>query len=171
MLMLNALEDISDRVRYRELYMRYRGLMFHVANGILNNAHDAEEAVQEAFIEVFQNFDKISEIASPRTRALVVLITERRAIDMLRARMRHPTEELLEEREGVEMSPPESSLAAAIAHLPANYREVLLLHYADGYSLKEVAELMGITYDGARKLVSRARERLREILREEGDDL
>lgn len=171
LLTLHALEDVSDRARYQALYMRYRGLMFHVANGVLGNAHDAEEAVQEAFIEVFQNFDKISEIASPRTRSLVVLITERRAIDMLRAKMRRPTDELSEEPEGVEMPLPEGSLASAIARLPANYREALLLHYADGYSLKEVAELMGLTYDAARKLISRAREKLREILREEGDDL
>lgn len=52
--------------------------------------------------------------------------------------------------------------------LPARYREFLRLKHELGYSTKEVAELMGISWPAARKLEQRARDRLEELCREEG---
>lgn len=51
---------------------------------------------------------------------------------------------------------------------PARYREFLRLKHELGYSTKEVAELMGISWPAARKLEQRARDRLEELCREEG---
>lgn len=63
---------------------------------------------------------------------------------------------------------PEDGLTRCILKLPARYREFLRLKHELGYSTKEVAELMGISWPAARKLEQRARDRLEELCREEG---
>lgn len=59
---LSALESAADKEDFRALYRRYHGVMERTALAILQNPRDAEEAVQEAFIRVIENFSKIYEI-------------------------------------------------------------------------------------------------------------
>lgn len=56
---LSALESAADKEDFRALYRRYHGVMERTALAILRNPRDAEEAVQEAFIRVIENFSKI----------------------------------------------------------------------------------------------------------------
>ena len=80
---LQMLESDADRLRFEQLYHRYRGLMFYVARQILPCDEDAEDAVHEAFVAIIRHFEGVSEITDPKTRAFVVLIAERKAIDLL----------------------------------------------------------------------------------------
>lgn len=59
---LSALESAADKEDFRALYRRYHGVMERTALAILQDPRDAEEAVQEAFIRVIENFSKIYEI-------------------------------------------------------------------------------------------------------------
>jgi RNA polymerase sigma factor (sigma-70 family) len=59
-------------------------------------------------------------------------------------------------------------LAEAIAKLPASYREALLLRYDNGFTVREIAGLLGITESGVRKLLGRAKQTLQQLLEEEG---
>ena len=61
----------------------------------------------------------------------------------------------------------ENSIAAAIAKLPAHYREVLLLRYDNGFTTKEIASILGITDSGVRKLIARAKKALQAALEKE----
>lgn len=45
---LQAIDNPEDRTRFEAMYSAYRGLMFHVANRILQNPQDAEDAVHLA---------------------------------------------------------------------------------------------------------------------------
>ena len=47
---LQAIDNPEDRTRFEAMYSAYRGLMFHVANRILQNPQDAEDAVHLAFL-------------------------------------------------------------------------------------------------------------------------
>lgn len=61
-LYLAALESDGDKKQFRELYRRYHRVMERTALAVLHDPHDAEEAVQEAFLRVIENFSKIDEI-------------------------------------------------------------------------------------------------------------
>lgn len=87
------IDTIEERDLFERVFLKYRYLMLYVANKILQNHHDAEDAVHEAFISVIKNIDKFSDVESPKTRSLIVLIVERKAIDILRKKQR---ENLLE---------------------------------------------------------------------------
>ena len=59
MIYLQMLETSEEKVRFEELVHTYKNLMFYVANQILNNDHDAEDAVQQAFFAILKNFRKL----------------------------------------------------------------------------------------------------------------
>ena len=81
MLYLQMLPSPSEKDKFEQLYTLYRGLMFYVARRILPGEADAEDAVHNAFVRIAEHIEKISEPVCPKTRAFVVLIVERTAIN------------------------------------------------------------------------------------------
>lgn len=165
---LQALSSEQERAAFEALYLRYRSLMLWVAHRFLSEPQDAEDAVHQAFLSILKNFDKISCIDCPETRAFVVIIVERKALDILRIRQK--TVPLEEMERGVEIPlPGDSSLTDALEKLPARYRQVLLLRFAYGYSTRELAKEFGMTQGAVQKLIWRAKEALEKLYEEGGD--
>ncbi len=166
---LQMIDEPQDRHKFIRVYEAYVKLMFYVANEILHNSHDAEDAVQQAFISIAKNMKNISEVECPKTKGYVVTIVENKAIDLLRAKVRHRETELNEDIIGLPIEyTGDNGLAACILKLPARYREVILLKYEQGYSTKEIAEMLKLTESNAGKLLQRAKNKLEELCREEG---
>lgn len=167
---LAMIDSPDDQVKFERVYNKYRYLMLHVANKILQNHHDAEDAVHQAFIAVIENLEKIIEVDSPKTRSYLVIITERKAIDLMRYNNRRQTLELNEDIAGVEIPfEMDNPVATAIAKLPAHYREVLLLRFNNGFTTREIASILSISNSGVRKMIVRAKKALQELLEKEGE--
>ena len=66
--MINAPEE---RHKFEVLYRAYRRMMFYIANRILNNEQDAEDAVHSAFVYIAENIQKIDEPMCPKTRGYI----------------------------------------------------------------------------------------------------
>ena len=47
---LQMLDTPEEKIRFEQIYLKYRGLMYQVADGILHNRQDAEDAVHNAFL-------------------------------------------------------------------------------------------------------------------------
>lgn len=143
--------------------------MFHVANKILNETSDAEDAVHQAFVKVAEIIDKIQEPDCPKTQGLLVTIVENKAIDLYRKKQKCHKVEYIEETMGLTAEyKGDNGLAGCILRLPVRYREMILLKYYYGYTTKEAAKIMGISESNASKLDQRAKKRLEELCREEG---
>ena len=167
---LSMIDSPDDQQKFEKVYTKYRYLMLHIANKILQNHHDAEDAVHQAFISIIENLDKILEVDSPKTRSYIVIITERKAIDLLRKIKNRHTFEYNEDISGVEISlEMDNPIATAIAKLPPPYREVLLMRYHNGFSAKEIASILSMSDSGVRKLIARAKKVLQELLEKEGE--
>lgn len=163
---LQVIDAPEDRDQFITLYETYRGLMFYVANQILQNEQDAEDAVHDAFLSVAEHIKKFSRLERHKTKAFLVTIVENKAIDLYRKKTHRKEEILWEETTGLAPAyEPEDGLTRCILKLPARYREFLRLKHELGYSTKEVAELMGISWPAARKLEQRARDRLEAVPR------
>ena len=167
---LQTLETPDEKAKFEALYRTYCGLMVAVAMKLLGNRADAEDAVHQAFLSILKNMDKISQVDCLKTKSYVVIITEHKALDLLRARKKALPRDFEEEPIGVTIPPPgEDELAAALAKLPARYREILLLHYHHGYSRKELAQMPELSYVAVQQLLWRAKDALRKQL-EGGSD-
>ena len=159
---LQMIESDEDKSKFEQLYIMYKGLMFHVAMKILKNEFDAEDAVHQAFLSLIENLKKIC----PKTRAYIVIITERKAIDIIRSRSKLVDMEFWESTYGIEIPlPGDHGLADAMARLPAAYRDILLLRYYNGYSVREISSMLHIKKDTAQKQLWRAKAALQKHLK------
>lgn len=167
---LQMLETPDEQDRFEQFYYLHRDVMFLAADRLLHNVDDAEDAVHQAFVSLIGIFGKIADIDSADTRALAVMIAQRRAVDILREKKR--LTELDEDALPAAdlRMPGDSPLADAISRLLPRYREALFLRYVFGYSTKESAALFGISADSARKLLWRAKQQLKELLDDGGKD-
>ena len=156
-LYLAMIDSDADKSKFEILYSEYKNLMYYTANRILRNSSDAEDVVHQAFLKVIEILDTISSPRCHKTRALLVTITEHKAIDLYREKQRRNVLPLAEEYIG-------AAPAAAIASLPPRYRSVLLLRYDCGYSNAEIANILDMTEPNVRKLIQRAKEKLSAAL-------
>ena len=153
---LQTIESAEDRSKFERIYLRYRKLMFYVARNILRNDEDAEDAVHQAFVSVIENLHKVRDPARSETRSY---------IDILRSREKIADRDYDDTIQGIEVPPPGTSdLADAMAKLPARYREILLLRYANGYSNAELGKMLNIKPGSVQKLLWRAKEMLKKAL-------
>ena len=166
----------GDRAAAGTLAGRYLRACRAVALAVTGDEADADDVCQDAFVAAIE---KIDDCRQPdRFAAWLMQIARNRAHDHLRARAR-PTVSL----EGVQIvsgaaSPQRQAergqahgrLLAAMAELPQERREVLLLHDLEGWTHREIAERMGLPPGTVRSHLHHARRRMRELLPELEDD-
>lgn len=169
---LQLIETEEDKSKFEEIYIEYRNLMQYLAYNRLHNKQDAEDAVHQVFVKIAEIIRTVDPV-SPRTKRLVVVMIENTVTDMLRKRSIHPSEEYQEEDQAV----PDPDLCEknlldqCIWKLPEKQRLVIWLKYRDGYNLREIAKMLGITLVWAQKLDQRAKKRLAELYYESGGSL
>lgn len=166
---MQIIDTPEDKHKFEVLYLEYRGLMFYIANQVLNNEQDAEDAVHTAFIAIAENIQKIEKPVCPKTKGYVVTVVENKAIDLYRRKQRHPKIPFDEETAGLTVSYDGShTIARCFSLLPAQARHILMLKYRYGYNNREIAKILNITQDTAIKRIQRAKQKLEELCAEEG---
>jgi RNA polymerase sigma factor (sigma-70 family) len=136
----------QDRQAQYRLYQQYKTAMFSSALRIVGDRALAQDALQEAFIDVFQGLTTFQQQST--LGAWIKTIVVRRALRTLRHEQRmevydqerHP-EPLVAWHDNLTGE----ALDKAIGELPAGYRAVFCLVEVEGYSHREVAELLGTT--------------------------
>ena len=166
---LMMIDTPEDQSKFEKIYITYKGLMYHIAYKILNNEQDAEDAVHSAFIKSAENIGKIDVPMCPKTQNYVVTIVENKAIDQYRKQQKHQTVELIEEIQGTNAHyEGDNDLTKCILKLPARYREMILLRYHHGYTVREIAKMLGLSLPAAIKLDQRAKNKLKKLCEEAG---
>lgn len=166
---IQMIDAPEEKDKFERLYLKYRDLMFYIANKILQNEQDAEDAVHAAFLSIAENMEKVSTPDCPKTKGYIVTITENKAIDLYRKKKRHPKALLLEETAGLEVSYEGShAIAHCFARLSSQDRDILMLRYRYGYTAREIAKMLNLSEANANKRIQRAKERLEKLCKEEG---
>ena len=78
----------EEKEKFSEIYRDHAEFMIRVARRILQNSPDAEDVVQDVFLYIADNLEKIDLSDRQKTRSYLAIITEHKAIDLLRSR--HP---------------------------------------------------------------------------------
>lgn len=154
------------------LYSRFGALVYKSARQVLPTTAEAEDAVQEVFVRLWQSADRYD----PRRARLVtwvMLITRRHLIDRLRRRAARPTisqvdQEWLETSgkpgpEATSMGDDQTNaLLQRIAELPKLQREVIEKAYFQGFTLREISKQLDAPLGTVKSALSRGLARLRE---------
>lgn len=143
--------------------------MFNVSFRITGNEEDAEDALQEGFINAFRSLDSYRGDAT--FGAWLKRIVVNKAINVVKRKKHEPIPEddrfdVAEEQEPEEYKGELSveRVKTAIDQLPDGYRSVLSLYLMEGYDHQEIAEIMGITESTSKSQLNRAKNKLKEIL-------
>ena len=149
----------------RRIVSAYSDMLLRLACTRLGSTADAEDAVQEAFLRLLTARPAFRD--EEHEKAWLIRTTLQRASDIRRkAEQRNiPLEEAAEA--AVPFEDPGSGLRAAVRALPEMYGAVIHLHYYEGYSIKEIAKLLGLPAATVGTRLARGRERLRQMLKED----
>jgi RNA polymerase sigma-70 factor (ECF subfamily) len=167
-------DALVDRVRHGDLgafetlYRRHSAAIFGLTLRMLQNRADAEDLVQEIFLQAYDRLSSFEGRAAFGT--WLYRLGVNRCLDHLRSR---GVKEQLRSEPLTPALPGKApsgnlrglELERAIAELPPSSRAAFLLHDVVGYDHREVGEILGIAVGTSKSLVHRARTRMRELVR------
>ena len=158
------------------LYREYRSPMFRVALSVLRDEGLAEDAVQQSFLKIFQNFEKIDLSDCNKTRTFIVILVKNTAIDLYRQRKREAAlsfEEVEAPLPAVEEGPEEQALSRmdgeelrrCLSQMDGRSADLLMLRFYYGYRNREIADLLGMSQSQVALGLYRARQKLIRLMK------
>ncbi len=157
------------RLPVEMLVERYHQNLFAVAFNVCKNREDAEEVVQDAFIQY--HLKKLDFQSEEHIRAWLIRVTINKAKNAARTFWRRHRTSLEETMAALNFNDQESEqLFEAVMALPQKYRIVVHLFYYEDYSVHEMAELLSLSESNVKTRLSRARAMLRDTLKEVWSD-
>jgi RNA polymerase sigma factor (sigma-70 family) len=162
----------GDRKAQFEIYKRYYKAMFNTSLRIVNDTAEAEDIMQESFLDAFQRLDSYTGEGSFGSWLKRIVIN--RSLDCLRKAKDTVSLEdsdldiadTDDENREEEIRFQVDEIKRAIAKLPDEYRVVLSLFLLEGYDHEEISQVLNITNQLSRTRYSRARQKLLGILKE-----
>lgn len=165
--------DEATAARFEQTALPHLDAAYTLARHLLRNDHDAEDVVQDAFLRAIRHFGGYR---GGDMRAWLLTIVRNTCYSWLR-RNRPDTQPVEYDETGADapraVDDPETemlrgalqeALDQAIANLPIEFREVVILRDVQGLSYAEIAEVAGIPVGTVMSRLSRARQRLQRVL-------
>ena len=176
MLIILTFASEDDKEKFELLFEKYKKLLLHKAYGILGDHALAEDAVSEAYIRIYRNLRKISDIESPQTISFLITIVKNTSLTILQKQKKYAvTEEAIKPaNDGYSME--ETILSATITGdmlklvdaLKEELRAPFLLKYAHDLPHREIAALLHISENNVTVRIHRAKSKLIELFKEAG---
>lgn len=148
-----------------EIYKLFKPNIFAIGFTYFKNAIEADDVVQETFYKYYmsdKDFDSLDHIKNWLIR---VAVNECKRVTLSTwFKRKEPLENYVEKLTFT--NPEQSQLFIEVMNLPQKYRQVIHLYYYEGYSIKEIAEIMEISPSAVSTRLERGRKKLKEKLLE-----
>ncbi|SDL29366.1 RNA polymerase sigma factor [Kriegella aquimaris] len=151
-----------------QLYSLYVDAMYNTSLRMLGNKEDAEDIVQDSFVDAFKNLASFKYDSS--FGAWLKRIVINKSINYLKAKRiavvsmddheYHLTDETVEETEAVDIKKVKKGIEA----LPAGYKQIINLYLIEGYDHYEIGEVLGVSVSTSKSQYHRAKKKLVEII-------
>lgn len=157
-----------DAESFKRMFLPCHAKLYGVACRLLENAEDAEDLIQEAYLKLWSKREELTLISNPE--AFAVTLVKNMCFDLLRSG------KYLSDRQHLPLTEAQNALPAdgrdakddaqlvrmLIARLPQQQQMVMMLRDVKGCSYEEVERLTGLNAVNVRVLLSRARKKIRE---------
>ena len=131
----------------------YSDTILRIAYQYTKNINDSEDIVQDTLFSVIKRgAENLSSLSEEKLKAYIIRVTINKCNDFHRKKSRRKEEE---------------SIFDEVNSLPEKYRNVIYLHYYEGYGVNEIAEILGAKPSTISSQLNRARAKLKDILTEE----
>lgn len=157
------------RQSLHELAAMYQDNLFAVAFNICQNTQDAEDVIQDTFVQYYttkKEFDSEEHI-----RAWLIRVAVNKAKNVTRTFWRRNKVSIEDSMETLTFETPESeNLFETVMQLPEKYRIVIHLYYYEDYAVSEIADILKLSESNVKTRLSRGRGMLRKALKEDWND-
>ena len=151
------------------IYVTYRDRVFAVGFNYFRNSMDADDVVQETFLKLLRSNKDFESEEHLRNWIMKVAVNECKRVTLSSwFKRRESLEEYADKLVFEEVG--DRDLFDKVMRLPKNYRQVTHLFYYEGYSVKEIAGILGIRETTVTTRLSRARKKLKDQLKGEWED-
>ena len=155
--------------RFHKDYLSLAPTLYRTAFFMLESEADAEDAVQELFLKLWDTRDSLDGIRSPKAYSITLL--KNLCLDRIRRARRLSFPDRLPEPEAPHLQDDEmdarmrlDKVLEAVKALPERQREILILRTVEGLSYEEIAQRTGMNYLTLRVLLSRARSTIKSMI-------
>lgn len=161
----------GDLGAYADLVARHRSSLERYAHHLLGCREDAEDALQEALVRGYRSIASCDQPARVRAWLLSILVNRcrtrlgRRDL-VVRDLTADRAVDLAADRDRSDDAAWREEIQRAMTALPADQREAFLLKHVEDLTYEEIAELTAVSVPALKMRVSRACERLRQILKD-----
>ncbi len=158
-----------DEGRFEALYEKYASDVLRVSYFYLGDRHQAEDVTQDVFVRLLTSAPDLEE---GHEKPWLLKVALNRCRDIWRAAwvkrvvLGSPAMELTPAPDRMDENLEKQELLACIRRLPADFRDVILLHYYQGYGIAEIAKMLGVPEGTISSRLSRGRKKLEDILKE-----
>ncbi len=160
----------GDRKAQLSLYKKYAQGMFKISFSIVRNSALAEDVIQEAFISVFNNLNSFKGevtlgawIKRIVVNKSITALKKEKNVDFLNENHSEPIQEVNWNQNEVSLI----ILKNCMQQLNDQYHTILSLYYLEGYDHEEISEILNISYDNSRTILSRAKAKLKKLIEDE----
>lgn len=162
----------GDVMSFKKLYELYAKAMFNTSLRIVNNRTEAEDVLQESFIDAFHHIDSFESKSSFGAWLKQIVVNKsinhlkKKRIDLVEieyAEMNNRAEAAEDEEKDMQWQV--ERVREAITRLPVGYRTVLSLYLLEGYDHEEIAQILDVAESTTRTQYIRAKQKLLTILK------
>ncbi len=172
---LAAIDTPEEKDKFKKLYQLYEQDMFKTAYEILKSDFDSEDAVHMAFTNIIKHMEKITETDSLRTKAYLLITVRHAALKIIETsdNIVHFEDRLTVQSDDFDLEEYVISnmeavrLKAVMETLPREHYDILFLEIYMDMSISEISEVLGITYEAAKKRIQRAKKKFGEMAKED----
>lgn len=151
----------KDRLATKALVDKYSAYLYAICYRYMGESEKAKDALQESLIQIITKIDKYSD--QGKFKSWISAVTVKKCLDQLRKEKRHTytnyensPEPYVDEDCSLRLE--KADVMKFIEGIPDRYRTAINMYLIEGYSHKEIADLMEITESSSRSLVSRGRK-------------
>lgn len=157
------------RIPVSELAEKYKDSIFRAAFSICRNPEDAEDVVQESFLQYMETSRQFE--SEEHIKAWLLTVAVNKAKDISKAFWHRNRTSLEDYMAGLPFPELEDrTLVESVLALPAPYRIVIYLYYYEDYSVGEISEIVHAPVNTVKTRLSRGRAKLKEILKDDWED-
>ena len=152
--------------KFIRIFNLYKNDIYRLAYSYTKNISDSDDITQNTFIKLYNHIDILHNQDQDIKKWLIKVAINECKTFLLSSWKKKNIAFTEKEENTLSTTLPNNDLLEAILQLPKKYRTIIFLYYYEDYKIKEISEILNLSVTNIQTILSRARKKLKEILKE-----